>query len=319
MTHHDLPGRRKLGRRTLLSTGGVGVVGAGALVYQAAPGFWRQYTNEWKRPVAPPPHLPHPRKWPDRGLYAAWLGHSTVLMKIDGFTILTDPVFSTRAGIHLGFVTLGVKRLTAPALELGALPRVDLILLSHAHMDHFDIPSLRRLEDGRVSVITASRTSDLLRVGQYASVQEIGWQQTVRVGPASVRGLEVNHWGARLRTDTYRGYNGYLIEAGRYRVLFAGDTANTDRLTRIAGNRSVDLAVMPIGAYNPWIRFHCTPEQAWRMSQEARAELFLPVHHQTFSLSREPLLEPIHRLQEAAGGSSDRIVLREIGGEFRLS
>lgn len=318
MTHHDLLGRRKLGRRTLLATGGVGVAGAGALVYQAAPGFWRQYANEWKRPVSKPSLLPDPRRWPDKGLYATWLGHSTVLIKMDGFTVLTDPVFSTRAGIHLGFVTLGVKRLTAPALDISSLPSVDLILLSHAHMDHFDIPSLRRLESPRVSVITASRTSDLLRVGRYGSVQEAGWQQTLHVGPATVRGLEVNHWGARLRTDTYRGYNGYLIEAGRYRVLFAGDTADTDRFLRVAGNRRIDLAVMPIGAYNPWIRFHCTPEQAWRMSQEARAELFLPVHHQTFSLSREPLHEPIQRLQEAAGKAANQIVLTDIGAEFKL-
>ena len=87
----------------------------------------------------------------------------------------------------------------------------------------------------------------------------------------------------------------------------------------MAGHKRLDLAIMPIGAYNPWIRFHCTPEQAWRMGQESRAELFLPVHHQTFLLSREPLHEPIERLQEAAGRDANRIVLREIGAEFRLS
>jgi len=76
---------------------------------------------------------------------------------------------------------------------------------------------------------------------------------------------------------------------------------------------------MPIGAYDPWIRFHCTPEQAWRMSQDARAEFVLPVHHQTFLLSREPLLEPIERLTRAAGPESHRIVLREIGQEFALA
>ena len=319
MTHHDLIGRKRLGRRTLLATGGVGLVGAGALVYQAAPGFWRQYTGELKRPVAPSPHVPDPGAWPDKGIFGAWLGHSTVLLKIDGFTILTDPVFSTRAGIHLGPVTLGVKRLTAPALTPSALPRIDLVLLSHAHMDHFDIPSLRRLEHQHTTVVTASRTSDLLRVGQYKAVHELGWGQETRVGPVTVRGIEVNHWGARLRTDTYRGYNGYLIHAGRYRVLFAGDTADTDKLMRVAGHKRLDLAFMPIGAYNPWIRFHCTPEQAWRMGQEARAELFVPVHHQTFLLSREPLEEPIERLHEAAGREAGRIVLKEIGSEFRLS
>jgi len=178
--------KRRWSRRILLSTGGVGVVGAGAMIYQAAPGFWQQYTREFKRPVSPPPQVPDPAQWPDKGLHAAWLGHSTVLIKIDGYTILTDPVFSTRAGLHLGPVTLGVKRLIAPALPIGALPKVDLVVLSHAHMDHFDIPSLRALERRTTSVVTASRTGDLLRVGQYAAVHEIGWEEEQQVGPAAV-------------------------------------------------------------------------------------------------------------------------------------
>ncbi|HYO80825.1 MAG TPA: hypothetical protein VES20_05440, partial [Bryobacteraceae bacterium] len=88
-THHHLLGKRRLGRRTLLATGGVGIAGAGALLYQAAPGFWRQYTQEFKRPVAPPPHVPDPSAWPDQGLFAAWLGHCSVMLKLDGFTVLT--------------------------------------------------------------------------------------------------------------------------------------------------------------------------------------------------------------------------------------
>ena len=106
--------------------------------------------------------------------------------------------------------------------------------------------------------------------------------------PAEMRAFEVNHWGARMRTDTYRGYNGYVIEAGRYRILFGGDTAATTAFRSVRTSRPVDLAVMPIGAYNPWIYYHCTPEQAWRMGNDAGAELFIPVHHQTFQLSREP-------------------------------
>lgn len=301
-----------------MATGGVGIAGTGALIYQAAPRFLRQYTHELKRPVARPRHVPEPRNWLDRGLYAAWLGHSTVLLKIDGFTILTDPVFSVRAGIHFGPITLGIKRLVAPALMPDALPPIDLVLLSHAHMDHFDIPSLRRLQSPRTSVVTASRTSDLLHVGQFARVQELGWRQEARIGPATVRALEVNHWGARFRADTYRGYNGYLVDVGSYRVLFAGDTADT-QLFRGVSDRSVDMAIMPVGAYDPWTRFHCTPEQAWRMAGEARADLFLPVHHKTFLLSREPVLEPIERLCSAAGPGSDRIVLTEIGEQFRLT
>lgn len=303
----------------MLSTGGMGVVGAGAMIYQAAPGFWQQYTRELRRPVSAPTRIPDPKRWPDKGLHAAWLGHSTVLMKIDGYTIITDPVFSTRAGLHLGPVTLGVKRLIAPPLSLEQLPEIDLVLLSHAHMDHFDIPSLRSLERRSTNVVTASRTGDLLRVGQYGSVHEVGWGQEQRIGPATVKGVEVNHWGARLRTDTYRGYNGYLLQVGRYRVLFAGDTADTKKLTKVAGSKRLDMVIMPIGAYNPWVRFHCTPEQAWRMAQEARAELFFPVHHSTFQLSREPANEPLERLHTAAGPEDKRIIVHEIGEEYTLA
>jgi L-ascorbate metabolism protein UlaG (beta-lactamase superfamily) len=294
----------------VLGGGLAGIASAAGFAYRAAPAFWQQYASERKRPVPTAPHTPDPSKWPDTGLHAAWIGHSTVLLKIDGFTIITDPVFSTKVGI---------KRLVAPAMELKRLPRVDLILLSHAHMDHFDIPSLRRLESKDRALITASRTSDLLRVHRYEEVTELGWGQKHQVGPLNVQGLEVNHWGARVRTDTYRGYNGYLLTTGRYRVLFAGDTADTDKLERVAGSKSVDLAIMPVGAYNPWIHYHCNPEQSWRMSQEARSEFVMPVHNQTFQLSREPLHEPIERLENAAGAKADRIVLREIGQEFHLS
>jgi L-ascorbate metabolism protein UlaG (beta-lactamase superfamily) len=132
-----------------------------------------------------------------------------------------------------------------------------------------------------------------------------------------VRGVEVNHWGARMRTDRYRGYNGYLIEAGRRRVLFAGDTAATTAFRKLRTSRPIDLAIMPIGAYNPWVHYHCTPEQAWHMANDAGADFVLPIHHQTFSLGREPLLEPIERLYRSAGREPERIALRRIGQEFR--
>jgi L-ascorbate metabolism protein UlaG (beta-lactamase superfamily) len=122
-----------------------------------------------------------------------------------------------------------------------------------------------------------------------------------------------------MRTDTYRGYNGYMIEAGKYRVLFGGDTAETDKFRVLRTSRPVDLAIMPIGTYNPWIRYHCTPEQAWRMGNEAGAEFFIPVHHQTFDLSREPIQEPIERFLLASGRHTDRVAARSIGEEFRLS
>jgi len=267
-----------------------------------------------KREAEAAPRRPRIGRWPKEGLHAAWIGHSTVVISIDGFIVITDPVFSNRIGIGLGPVTVGLKRLVEPALTLAEIPRADLILLSHAHMDHFDLPSLRRLEGRKTTVITAVNTSDLLRVKRYGAVHELGWGQSMRVGLATVRAFEVNHWGARMRNDTQRSYNGYVIEAGRYRVVFGGDTAYTDSFKRVRTSQAVDLAIMPIGAYNPWIRAHCTPEQAVRMADDAGADFILPVHHRTFALSSEPVGEPMERLLSAAG--EDRVCLREIGGEF---
>ena len=289
-----------------------------AWAWNAVPQYWKRYTEERKRAVRPAPEHPHPKSWPDLGLFAAWLGHSTVLLKIDGVTVLTDPVFSRRIGIRVGPMTLGLQRLVEPALHVAELPPIDVIVLSHAHMDHFDIRSLRRLESRHTTVITAARTGDLLRPRRYRRVHELGWGESAAVGPLSVKAFEVNHWGARLRTDTYRGYNGYALELGRYRVLFGGDTAATTAFRGLKHRRPFDLALMPVGAYNPWIHYHCTPEQAWQMAHDAGFEFFLPIHHQTLALSREPYLEPIERVYGAAGNHPDRVAVHRIGQEFRM-
>ena len=281
-----------------------------------APGYWRQYRSERARPIECAPNLPQPLLWPDSGLHAAWLGHSTVLLKVDGFTILTDPVLGSRCGVRVGPMTVGLKRLVAPALVRAQLPAIDLILLSHAHFDHLDQATLRALEASGTSVITAPSTSDLLRVDRYGSVRELSWGQHLEVGPAKVRALQVSHWGARMQTDTHRGYNGYLIETGGRRIVFGGDTAYTDSFRSVRGTRAVDLAIMPIGAYDPWIRVHCNPEQAWRMAQDCGTAAILPVHHKTFKLSREPLAEPIERLLTAAGADTSAVILQDIGQEW---
>jgi L-ascorbate metabolism protein UlaG (beta-lactamase superfamily) len=306
-----------LKRRTVLG-GAAGIGTLAVFAYEMAPAFWRRVSEDMKREVEPAAHRPNIGAWPKQGLHAAWIGHSTVAISIDGFLIVTDPVFSTRIGVNVGPVTVGLKRLVAPANTIAEVPKPDLILLSHAHMDHFDLPSLRKLEDRGTAVITASNTSDLLRVKRYGSVRELRWNETARVGPAEIRAIEVNHWGARMRSDTYRSYNGYVIEAGRYRVLFGGDTAYTESFRQVRTSKAVDLAIMPIGAYDPWIRAHCNPEQALAMANHAGAERVLPVHHRTFELSREPRLEPLERLLNAAGSSADRVVVRDFGQEVHL-
>jgi len=285
----------------------------------AGPIFWERMSEDRKRPVKPSPRIPRIAEWPQKGVQATWIGHSTVLIRLDAFTILTDPVFSARIGIKIGPFTLGMKRLVDPAVRLLELPVPDLILLSHAHMDHLDRPSLRRLENLGTTVITAVGTSDLLRVKRYQAVHELRWGESHQVGPANVRAFEVKHWGARTRTDIHRGYNGYLIDAGRYRIIFGGDTAYTDLFRQVRSSKPVDLAIMPIGAYDPWIYAHCTPEQALAMANHAGAEFVLPVHHRTFKLSNEPYDEPIERLLLASGSAGDRIPIREIGQELHLA
>ncbi len=310
--------RTKPQRRTWVA--GLGVTGLAAVgtgLYRAAPSFWQQYATEMKQTILPAPSRPQWEQWSDTGVHAAWLGHSTVLLKIDGFTMLTDPVFSERCGIGIGPLTLGLKRLVAPALGIADIPKIDLVILSHAHMDHFDIPSLRKLEGPETTVITARRTTDLLRPRRYKKVLELAWGESAQVGPVRVQAFEVNHWGARVRTDVYRGYNGYLIEAGGRKILFGGDTAMTGSFAALKTSKAIDLAIMPIGAYNPWIRYHCNPEQAVQMGDAAGAEIFLPVHHQTFHLSAEPVLEPIERFIKKAGES--RVIVHKIGDSVSLA
>src|SRR5450432_212724 len=126
-------------RKTVLAGAGLSnVANLGAWAVKTAPEFWRRLSADRKRDVLPAPCQPDPNAWPDTGLHAAWLGHSTVLIKVDGVTIVTDPVLSLRAGIRVGPATLGVKRLVEPALMMDELPPIDVILLSHAHFDHFD-------------------------------------------------------------------------------------------------------------------------------------------------------------------------------------
>lgn len=291
----------------------------GLAAYKSMPSFfWDQLRRDFSREIPAASLRPDPSKWPDTGIHGAWLGHSTVLMKVDGFTIVTDPVLNDWIGVDLRLATVGMKRLVAPALLGKDLRGVDLILSSHAHMDHLDLATMRSLESDKTEVVMAKSTSDLIRTHRYAKVTEIGWGETVRVGPAEIRALEVRHWGARMRTDTYRGYNAYDLRIGKRRILFGGDTADTD-LFRTQRNGGADLAIMPIGAYNPWIHAHCNPEQAWRMANEYGADLFVPVHHLTFHLSHEPENEPLERVLAAAGNSESRIVARQVGSEFHLT
>jgi L-ascorbate metabolism protein UlaG (beta-lactamase superfamily) len=283
--------------------------------------LWREWTIGSWRPIAPAFTKPEPLKWNDAQLTAAWIGHATVLINFFGIKILTDPVLFPRIGIRLLGLTIGPKRLTAPALEFHELPKIDIVLLSHAHFDHFDLRTLHRF-DRNTSVITAPNTAGLLRWTRLRDITELRWGEqkflNTAGGAITISAFQVKHWGARTQRDTHRGYNGYLIERNERHLLFGGDTAMTDSFAKSRRHGEIDLAIMSIGAYNPWIHSHCTPEQAVEMATAAGAQFIMPVHHQTFRLSFEPFREPIERFRAALRDAPERIALREIGETFVL-
>jgi L-ascorbate metabolism protein UlaG (beta-lactamase superfamily) len=283
--------------------------------------LWREWTIESWRPIAPAFAKPEPSNWNDAHVTAAWIGHATVLINFFGIKILTDPVLFPRIGIRLPGLTIGPKRLTAPALEFDELSRIDIVLLSHAHFDHCDLRTLHCFNEN-TRVVTARATSDLLRWTRFRDVTELdgGERKAFKTGAGEIDigSVAVKHWGARKQRDDYRGYNGYLLERNGRRILFAGDTALTNSFACLRKHGPIDLAIMSIGAYNPWIRSHCTPEQAIEMANAAGAQFIMPVHHQTFRLSLEPLREPIERFEVALKRTPERIALHEIGETFVL-
>jgi len=216
---------------------------------------------------------------------------------------------------------VGPKRLISPALKLSELPPLDLILVSHAHMDHYDLPTLHRLKkrEKKTPLILARETSDLVQNFGFQSIQELDWQQSLKVDGITIEAVQVKHWGKRHPWDQNdRGYNGYLLSKNGRTLLFGGDTAYTEIFQEIAQDRQIDIAMLPIGAYNPYIRNHASPEQAWEMFQEMRATYLIPMHWGTFILSHEPVLEPITRLRSAALGEAQRVVIQEIGQTWTL-
>lgn len=278
----------------------------------------RGIVAETGRPILQPDFIPSPELWNPNALTAAWLGHSTVLVNFYGMTILTDPVLFKRIGADSGLATIGPKRLVAPALPPSQLPPIDLVLISHAHMDHLHPSTLRALP-GAPQAITASATADLFHETPMKHPVELAWGEKTRVrtqhGDAEVRAFEVKHWGARWRVDKYRGYNGYVIAREGKQIIFGGDTALTPSFRSLRSQGPYELAIMPIGAYQPWVCSHCTPEQAVRMANDAGAKSFLPIHFKTFPLGREGTVEPMERLQVAL--EPERLGWSNIGQTFR--
>jgi N-acyl-phosphatidylethanolamine-hydrolysing phospholipase D len=230
-----------------------------------------------------------------------WIGHATLLVRMEGATFLTDPMFSKRAS-PLPFA--GPPRLVEPGVPLEHLPRVDFAVLSHDHYDHTDARTIRALASRGTRFIVPTGMGALLR-GWGAAATELAWWEHTTCGPLRVHCVPARHFSGRTLTDRNRRlWSGWVVEAGTRRFYFAGDTAYFPGFEEIGARLGPpDLAAVPVGAYLPEAmmkRVHVTPEEALRGATEAGARRVLGMHFGTFDLTDEPLDEPPLRFRAEA-------------------
>jgi L-ascorbate metabolism protein UlaG (beta-lactamase superfamily) len=260
----------------------------GTLVGESA---FRPMTGESRKPVLVSP----------RELGVTFIGHSSFLVQIGGRTVLIDPVFAERL--------IALRRLRRPGVKIKDLPAIDLVMLSHAHMDHLNRPSLRRIVAhntkvaGRAPIaVVPWGVEDLVDDLGFARVVTLEWWQTKSIGGLEIIMTPCKHWGARLFKDTHRGFGGYVIRGGGHTLYHSGDTAYFDGFSKIGSRLKPEVALLPIGAYRPdsYRGVHTCPEEALQAFLDLGARRMIPMHYGTFRLSQEPMEEPVERLMAAA-------------------
>ncbi|GAB4149570.1 MAG: MBL fold metallo-hydrolase [Ignavibacteriales bacterium] len=272
---------------------------------------------------------PTPHLWQSNQINISWIGHSTILINFFGKIILTDPVFFERIGIYFFGASIGPTRLTPPAISVDEIPKPDLILLSHAHMDHTDYPSLKAITKrfpNQIDVVVAHLTKDVIDDLEWKTISVLDWGDEKFFDGIKIKAFEVEHFGWRFpwekdRSRGYfidgRSYNAYLIEHQEKKILFAGDTRYTSKLN-VLKDENIDVALMPIGAYNPWRRAHCNPEEALKMADEINSKYIIPMHCKTFAQGQEPFNEPIDWLKKSSVNYKVKVAIDEIGMTFTL-
>ena len=230
-----------------------------------------------------------------------WIGHSTMLVRMDGATLITDPIFSERAS-PVAFA--GPKRLVPPGVPLAEVPPVDLVLVSHDHYDHADLPSLTALAARGAHFVVPLGLGELIQAAGGSAV-ELDWWQSTTVGGLRIHCVPSQHFSGRSLTDSNtRLWAGWVVEGPTRRFYHAGDTGYFDGFA-VIGERlgPIDLAAIPIGAYDPaaMVRpVHLDPEEAAQAGRDLRATRLIGMHFGTFDLTDEPLDEPPRRFRAAA-------------------
>jgi L-ascorbate metabolism protein UlaG (beta-lactamase superfamily) len=250
-----------------------------------------------------------------------FIGHSSFLLQIHGRNVLVDPVFSKRLIL--------LRRQRRPGVLVAELPPIDVVLLTHAHMDHLDLASLRRviratrrLTGSSPDVVVPRGVEDLVEKLGFSKVHRLAWWEETEVRNLKVTMTPCKHWGARMFRDTHRGYGGYVVEGGGHSVYHSGDTAYFDGFREIGERLKPEVALLPIGAYFPdtYRSVHTSPEEAVRGFVDLRAAQMVPMHYGTFRLGREPMEEPLQRLKAEAAklGMTEQIKVLEEGETMHL-
>ncbi len=271
--------------------------------------LFREGTTPWPRWVDNPHPLRLPEGLPAGRVAATFVNHASFLLQSRGLNLLFDPIFSPRAS---PVSWAGPKRVKAPSPSFEQLPDIGLVLVTHNHYDHMDLPSLARLRrrfdplfvTGRGNAATLAKAG-LTKVLELEWWQEAGAAALGRAGGgARVTYTPARHFSARgLRDRGWALWGGFHLELEGLRVFFAGDTAYGPHFAEISSRLGApDLALLPIGAYAPrWFfrAFHCDPEDAARAHLDLRARLSLAMHFGTFKLTKEAYDQPVRELGEA--------------------
>ena len=233
-----------------------------------------------------------------------WIGHASFLLQFPKCNLLVDPNWAKWLKV--------VKRLRRPGMHLHELPEIDLVLVTHAHFDHLDRKTLRQVAADQ-PIVVPFEVGNLVHDLGFRSVHELGYWETFKHGPVKVTLTPCAHWGARVLHDTHRGFGGFIIECDGRTVYHCGDTAYFSGFSEIRKRFDVDVALLPIGAYDPpsGREVHMNPEEALHAFMEIGAKTMVPMHYGSFRLSYEPIEEPLRRLLTSARrfGLSERITV----------
>jgi L-ascorbate metabolism protein UlaG (beta-lactamase superfamily) len=222
-----------------------------------------------------------------------WIGHASFLIQFSDLNVLIDPNFANWLFL--------LKRLKHAGMRLTDLPQADVVLLTHAHFDHFHKPTLRRLPGPRIGIVPWG-VRDLTEGLGFSRVLELEWWESFTRGRLKVTLTPAKHWGARTLRDQHRGYGGFVLEYHGHRIYHAGDSAYFEGFKEIGERCAPDIALLPIGAYHPegMRNVHMGPDDAIQVFRDLRSRWLVPMHYGTFRLSFEDMEEPPRRLRELA-------------------